>query len=105
MQNEGQQQNLIPSNENTSQTTTVIIKQPIQHKLGRYPIRTTCPKCQQTNTTKTEYVEGNQVMLCSIILCLLGGCLCALIPCCIDDCKDVHHKCPVCNHEIGISKA
>lgn len=70
---------------------------------SRVPANCVCMKCQQNIITQTEYETGGATWILFGIICLLGGwvfCLC-LIPFCINDLKDVHHKCPNCKAHIA----
>jgi len=70
--------------------------------LGASSVMCVCPACHATITTTTIYEAGGLCWLLCILLFLFGFCLgCCLIPFCINDCKDVVHKCPNCNALIG----
>ncbi|XP_068099691.1 cell death-inducing p53-target protein 1 [Hyperolius riggenbachi] len=78
-----------------SATTTVTMLQgEIFHSS---PVQTVCPHCQQPITTKISHEIGlMNVLLCCF--CCFVGCDfgCCLIPCMINDLKDVTHSCPNC---------
>ncbi|KAG5679424.1 hypothetical protein PVAND_008991 [Polypedilum vanderplanki] len=70
--------------------------------LGPHSTHTICPSCGCEINTKTKtspgliaYVSG---FLIAVFGCWLG---CCLIPCCIDECMDVHHNCPACGSYLG----
>jgi len=78
----------------------VVPVQPIS--LGSSSVMCVCPSCHATITTTTIYEAGALCWLLCFGLFLFGFCLgCCLIPFCINDCKDVVHKCPNCNALIG----
>lgn len=62
------------------------------------PVQTVCPHCQQAIITRISHDIGlmNSLfcLFCFFVGCDLG---CCLIPCLIDDLKDVTHTCPYCN--------
>lgn len=41
------------------------------------------------------YVSG---IVIALLGCVFG---CCLIPCCIDECMDIHHTCPNCKAYLG----
>ncbi|XP_066529704.1 cell death-inducing p53-target protein 1 isoform X1 [Hoplias malabaricus] len=61
------------------------------------PVQTVCPHCQQAIITRISHDVGllNTLfcLFCFFVGCDLG---CCLIPCLIDDLKDVTHTCPNC---------
>ncbi|XP_034394427.1 cell death-inducing p53-target protein 1 [Cyclopterus lumpus] len=61
------------------------------------PVQTVCPHCQQAIVTRISHDVGlmNSLfcLFCFFVGCDLG---CCLIPCLIDDLKDVTHTCPYC---------
>ncbi|TRY89228.1 hypothetical protein DNTS_025397 [Danionella cerebrum] len=61
------------------------------------PVQTVCPHCQQPIVTRISHDIGLMntliCMFCFFVGCDLG---CCLIPCLIDDLKDVTHTCPNC---------
>lgn len=61
------------------------------------PVQTVCHHCQQPIITRINHSVGlmNAVfcLFCFFVGCDLG---CCLIPCLIDDLKDVIHTCPNC---------
>ncbi|MBN3303858.1 CDIP1 protein, partial [Amia calva] len=65
------------------------------------PVQTVCHHCQQAIITKISHEIGlmNMVfcLFCFFVGCDLG---CCLIPCVIDDLKDVTHTCPYCKGHI-----
>ena len=70
--------------------------------LGPGSVMCVCPACHATITTTTVYEAGGLCWLVCLLLCIFGFVLgCCLIPFCINDCKDVVHKCPNCNALIG----
>ena len=68
---------------------------------GKHPLRMTCPNCQRQIQTSIESEPGPMAWIIGGVLCLLGLCCCACIPCCIDDFNQVEHKCPNCNAFLG----
>ncbi|XP_065111008.1 cell death-inducing p53-target protein 1 isoform X4 [Paramisgurnus dabryanus] len=61
------------------------------------PVPTVCPHCQQPIVTRISHDIGLMntlfCLFCFFVGCDLG---CCLIPCLIDDLKDVTHTCPNC---------
>ncbi|XP_072532541.1 cell death-inducing p53-target protein 1 isoform X1 [Salminus brasiliensis] len=61
------------------------------------PVQTVCPHCQQAIITRISHDVGLMntlfCLFCFFVGCDLG---CCLIPCLIDDLKDVTHTCPNC---------
>ncbi|XP_042248034.1 cell death-inducing p53-target protein 1-like [Thunnus albacares] len=61
------------------------------------PVQTVCPHCQQAIITRISHDVGLMntlfCLFCFFVGCDLG---CCLIPCLIDDLKDVTHTCPYC---------
>lgn len=91
---DGQQPIIIYSN------TTV---QPVQ--FGPYPMRFTCPHCNAHVMTETHSTPGLLTYILSGALCVLAGyLLCCLVPCCVRECKDIEHRCPNCQHKLGLFK-
>ncbi|XP_018932090.1 cell death-inducing p53-target protein 1 isoform X1 [Cyprinus carpio] len=76
-------------------TTTVTVLQGEMFQAA--PVQTVCPHCQQPITTCISHDIGfTNTLIC--MFCFLVGCDlgCCLIPCFIDDLKDVTHTCPNC---------
>ncbi|KAG8623818.1 hypothetical protein KVT40_008794 [Elsinoe batatas] len=65
--------------------------------IGRTETTVDCPRCQQAVKTRIERHVGQRATIWSVVICLCVGCLCAWIPCVMDDCKDVEHYCSQCN--------
>jgi hypothetical protein len=61
-----------------------------------------CPHCHAEINTATKK-EPALIAYISGLLIALVGCVwgCCLIPCCIDECMDVHHSCPNCRAYLG----
>eukprot|EP01017_Pseudomicrothorax_dubius_P014467 TRINITY_DN1688_c0_g2_i1.p1 TRINITY_DN1688_c0_g2~~TRINITY_DN1688_c0_g2_i1.p1 ORF type:complete len:193 (+),score=68.16 TRINITY_DN1688_c0_g2_i1:101-679(+) len=86
--------------------------------LGKLPQAITCPFCNQTgpSVVRSEVGLGTWVACCGICciaggapnLCLPGlGSLCGflgLVPCCLDDCRDMTHLCSYCQNRVGQKK-
>ncbi|XP_067238621.1 cell death-inducing p53-target protein 1 [Chanodichthys erythropterus] len=76
-------------------TTTVTVLQGEMFQSA--PVQTVCPHCQQPIVTRISHDIGLMntliCMFCFIVGCDLG---CCLIPCMMDDLKDVTHTCPNC---------
>ncbi|XP_029619801.1 cell death-inducing p53-target protein 1 homolog [Salmo trutta] len=70
-------------------------------KLNSDPAIVQCPICEQVVTTETYRKIGGAAWM----LCLVSGMLgcvagCCLIPFCLDNLKDVRHRCPECHGNI-----
>lgn len=76
---------------------------PVQ--FGPYPMRFTCPNCNAHVMTETHSAPGLLTYILSGALCVLAwyvlGCL---VPCCVRECKDIEHRCPNCQHKLGLFK-
>ena len=66
---------------------------------GTGPQMAHCPQCHVDVVTKVDHRNGIRTWLC----CLVWSPLCC-IPFCIDSCKDVYHKCPMCGQILGVFK-
>lgn len=74
-------------------------------QFGPYPMRFTCPHCNAHVMTETHSTPGLLTYILSGALCILAGyCLCCLVPCCVRECKDIEHRCPNCQHKLGLFK-
>ncbi|KAA3676634.1 lipopolysaccharide-induced tumor necrosis factor-alpha factor [Paragonimus westermani] len=83
------------------QPTQPIVVQPVQ----RDPVRLQCPYCLEDIITLTEYHPGVCTYLSSVGLCVIGCPFgCCLIPFCLNDLKDVVHRCPSCSHVVATYK-
>ncbi|XP_023677809.1 cell death-inducing p53-target protein 1 isoform X2 [Brienomyrus brachyistius] len=61
------------------------------------PVQTVCPHCQQTIITSISYEIGLLNTLFCLFCCFVGCDFgCCLLPCLINDLKDVTHTCPYC---------
>ncbi|XP_030068564.1 cell death-inducing p53-target protein 1 [Microcaecilia unicolor] len=61
------------------------------------PVQTVCPHCQQAVITRTSHEIGLMNLLLCCFCCAVGCDLgCCLIPCVMDEFKDVMHSCPNC---------
>merc|ERR1719461_1800843 len=72
---------------------------------SRMPQQALCPRCQQLRVTRTTPVAGLGSWLiaggCCLVGCWAG---CCLIPFCVDDLKDVEHRCSQCGTFVGTKK-
>ncbi|CAK90270.1 unnamed protein product (macronuclear) [Paramecium tetraurelia] len=69
---------------------------------SKHPSIITCGYCQHQVQTVINYEPGAGTYLIGSLLAIVGLWFgCCLIPCFIDDCKDVVHLCPSCQHKIG----
>lgn len=76
---------------------------PVQ--FGPYPMRYTCPNCNAHVMTETHSTPGLLTYILSGALCFLACyLLCCLVPCCVRECKDIEHRCPNCQHKLGLFK-
>ncbi|KAL0992834.1 hypothetical protein UPYG_G00099160 [Umbra pygmaea] len=72
---------------------------------GNVPVQTHCPTCAQVVITRLEHTCGIMPWLTCAGL-FIFGCIygCCLIPFCLNDLKDVTHRCPNCNNILGKHK-
>mgnify|MGYP000896324666 CR=1 FL=1 len=64
-----------------------------------------CPSCQKYVQTLVDYQVGTGAILSGGLIAIVGGWLgCFLLPCVLQDCKDVVHYCPACGLELGKKK-
>ncbi|XP_015363592.1 PREDICTED: lipopolysaccharide-induced tumor necrosis factor-alpha factor homolog [Diuraphis noxia] len=70
--------------------------------LGPSSTQTICTSCGKTIFTSTSR-KAKPAAWWSCILLFIVGCSfgCCLIPCCMDSCNVVNHKCPNCNSYLG----
>ncbi|XP_062543759.1 LITAF domain-containing protein-like [Armigeres subalbatus] len=61
-----------------------------------------CPSCHAEIVSQTTTSPGLIAYVSGFLIALFGCWLgCCLIPCCIDECMDVHHSCPNCKAYLG----
>lgn len=91
----------VPNNQfHSTQTSQHILTTVVP--IGRQSTHLVCPSCNAEIETTTRTEPGLIAYLSGMVIALLG-CFwgCCLIPCCIDDCMDVHHTCPNCKAYLG----
>ncbi|KAF7271583.1 LITAF domain-containing protein-like [Rhynchophorus ferrugineus] len=73
--------------------------------VGPNPTHMVCPHCGAEIDTSTKSEPSTKAYIASLILCVIG-CFwgCCLIPCCMDSCRNVKHKCPNCDSYLGTYK-
>ncbi|XP_065348803.1 lipopolysaccharide-induced tumor necrosis factor-alpha factor homolog isoform X2 [Cloeon dipterum] len=70
--------------------------------VGPHPTHMICPSCHAEIDSSTETKPGLIAYISGFIIALCGcWCGCCLIPCCVDECMDVHHNCPNCKAYLG----
>eukprot|EP00092_Neocalanus_flemingeri_P002539 GFUD01002717.1.p1 GENE.GFUD01002717.1~~GFUD01002717.1.p1 ORF type:complete len:169 (+),score=34.02 GFUD01002717.1:153-659(+) len=68
---------------------------------GTNAVTMMCPHCQRNITTKTDSEPSALAWIIGGMLCFVGLCCCACVPCCIDSLNQVTHSCPSCNNTLG----
>jgi len=63
-----------------------------------------CPYCYTYGMTVTEHKLGLCTWLSVGALYFFSLGLCCWIPCCIDSCKDVEHRCSNCHNTLFVHK-
>lgn len=83
--------------------TSVIYTQPVTvvHMFRECPLRTVCQFCSAEVVTSTYYENGTLTWLACFFIFLFFPLGCCLIPFCMDGMKDVVHRCPNCNQQVG----
>lgn len=94
------------SHDGQQQPPIIIYSNTVQSiQFGPYPMRFTCPHCNAHVMTETHSTPGLLTYILSGALCILAGyLLCCLLPCCVRECKDIEHRCPNCQHRLGLFK-
>ncbi|KAL7291483.1 hypothetical protein TKK_0014745 [Trichogramma kaykai] len=70
--------------------------------LGSGSTHTICPHCYTEIDTQTKTEPGMIAYVTGFLIAILGCWAgCCLIPCCIDECMDIHHTCPNCKAYLG----
>lgn len=65
------------------------------------PLRVVCRFCNAEVVTSTYYENGTLTWLACFFIFLFFPLGCCLIPFCMDGLKDVVHRCPNCQQEVG----
>merc|ERR1712243_375612 len=68
---------------------------------GKDPMNMECPNCRAQVTTATYEEVGVFAWIAAGVMCAVGLWCCMCIPLCMDNLKDVTHKCPSCNAILG----
>lgn len=86
------------------QGTPLVTQQIVTHvvTIGPHSTHMICPSCHGDINSKTRSSPGLIAWVSGFLIALFGCWFgCCLIPCCIDECMDVHHYCPNCNAYLG----
>ena len=59
-----------------------------------HPVALVCPQCNYAVRTSVD--RDFQGWGWAVALCCFAGCICALVPCCMDDLHEYKHRCPKC---------
>ncbi|XP_055374081.1 lipopolysaccharide-induced tumor necrosis factor-alpha factor homolog [Condylostylus longicornis] len=95
----GNRQVNIPLQQQTGQTTTVIVTSPSNY--GPYPQHVICPSCGVRTQTRIVAESNYMTHVFAIALCLMGCFCCSCIPYFVDSCKNKNHYCQQCNTYLG----
>jgi len=68
----------------------------------RYPQQFYCTNCKKAHVSVIDTKWGPGA--CIWCVCCSGSVIIALLPCCIDRFRDVHHYCPSCEDHVGQHK-
>uniref|UniRef100_A0A336KRY7 CSON002283 protein n=1 Tax=Culicoides sonorensis TaxID=179676 RepID=A0A336KRY7_CULSO len=82
----------------------VVTQQIVTHvvTIGPHSTHMICPSCHGDINSKVRSSPGLIAWVSGFLIALFGCWFgCCLIPCCIDECMDVHHYCPNCNAYLG----
>lgn len=91
------------SNVQTQQPMIIYSTTPVSY--GPYPMRFTCTNCNAQVMTETHSKPGLLTYILSGMCLFLAPYLCCcLVPCCVRECKDIEHRCPSCQHKLGLFK-
>jgi hypothetical protein len=72
---------------------------------SRSPLEAYCIFCKKNIITEITFHTGRSTHIMGGLLCCLGFyCCCCCLPYHMKDCKDVRHKCPICDEVIKIEK-
>ncbi|CAD8207629.1 unnamed protein product [Paramecium pentaurelia] len=68
-----------------------------------YSVKLICQNCKKQIQTKLcrRVGKGTFMVSCLLLLCSFGILCLACLPCYMDDCKDIIHICPDCQHPNG----
>merc|ERR1712228_905479 len=107
-----QQQQIFTQGYKPPGPNVVIVPQQQQQKIqfapsisSRSPQQALCPRCQGLRTTRTTPVAGLGTWVVAGGICLFGCWAgCCLIPFCVDDMKDIEHRCSQCGSFLGTKK-
>jgi len=83
--------------------THVVMTQPVTvlQMFRESPLRVTCQFCHADVVTSIYYENGTLVWLACFFIFLFFPLGCCLIPFCMDNMKDVVHRCPSCHQQVG----
>ncbi|RZC41022.1 zf-LITAF-like domain containing protein, partial [Asbolus verrucosus] len=70
--------------------------------LGPEPIYIWCTHCATVVITVTQSQRSKFTHLTAAALCLFGCWPCAMLPYCMNSCKNIYHYCPDCNYLFGM---
>ncbi|XP_015363568.1 PREDICTED: lipopolysaccharide-induced tumor necrosis factor-alpha factor homolog isoform X2 [Diuraphis noxia] len=80
------------------QSSPAAVSQP----MGPSSTQTVCTACGNFIYTNTSRKAKSSAWWSCILMCICGCfCGCCLIPCCMDSCNVVNHKCPKCDNFLG----
>jgi lipopolysaccharide-induced tumor necrosis factor-alpha factor len=68
---------------------------------SKHPREFRCPNCRRRGVTITKHEPGTGSWLLCVGLVCFGCWICALLPCCVEDCQDTKHFCPNCGADAG----
>ncbi|CAH1720892.1 LITAF domain-containing protein-like isoform X3 [Aphis gossypii] len=61
-----------------------------------------CPSCGLPISTSTSVTPKASAWWSCLLICIFGCWFgCCLIPCCLQSCNVVHHRCPNCDMYLG----
>ncbi|KAL4235280.1 hypothetical protein ACF0H5_006918 [Mactra antiquata] len=82
---------------------TIMVTQPVTivHMFRESPLRVKCQFCNADVVTSIYYENGTLVWLACFFIFLFFPLGCCLIPFCMDNMKDVVHRCPSCHQQVG----
>ncbi|CAG9768211.1 unnamed protein product [Ceutorhynchus assimilis] len=68
---------------------------------GPDPMNLICIACGNRTITDVRTTPNNRTHMIAMLLCIIGGLLCAWIPYCYKPCMTSRHYCSICNAYLG----